>query len=164
MHRGPLLERFPPPRRGTAMTDAVRIRAARPVDAPALAPLCGQLGYPADAAAVARRLQDIAAHDAGVVLVAEHDGAICGWAHVDPERSLVLEPRCQLAGLVVDEGHRDAGIGAVLLRAAEAWTVANGFSELAVRSNVVRERAHRFYQREGYVEKKRQAVFAKGLA
>lgn len=145
------------------MKDAIRIRAARPADAPALSPLCGQLGYPADAMTIARRLQDIATHGAGVVLVAERDGAICGWAHVDPERLLVLEPRGQLAGLVVDERHRDAGIGAALLRAAETWTVDNGFSELAVRSNVVRERAHRFYLREGYAEKKRQAVFAKGL-
>jgi hypothetical protein len=32
-----------------------------------------------------------------------------------------------------------------------------------VRSNVVRERAHRFYLREGYVERKRQVVFDKTL-
>jgi hypothetical protein len=34
---------------------------------------------------------------------------------------------------------------------------------MRVRSNVIRERAHRFYLREGYAEKKRQAVFLKQL-
>jgi hypothetical protein len=34
---------------------------------------------------------------------------------------------------------------------------------MRVNSNVVRERAHRFYLREGYTERKRQAVFFKQL-
>jgi hypothetical protein len=32
-----------------------------------------------------------------------------------------------------------------------------------VRSNVIRERAHRFYLREAYAERKRQVVFEKPL-
>jgi hypothetical protein len=34
---------------------------------------------------------------------------------------------------------------------------------MRVRSNVIRERAHEFYKREGYAEKKRQVVFEKSL-
>jgi hypothetical protein len=48
-----------------------------------------------------------------------------------------------------------------LLAAAEAWAREQGFASMRVRSNVLRERAHRFYLREGYLEKKRQAVFLK---
>ncbi|MGH8163434.1 MAG: GNAT family N-acetyltransferase, partial [Rhodanobacteraceae bacterium] len=105
-----------------------------------------------------------AEHGAGAVLVAEFgDGSIAGWAHVLPQRRLEHDPNVELAGLIVDENRRGAGVGVALLRAVEAWARENGFSELVVRSNVIRTHAHRFYLREGYAEKKRQAVFVKKL-
>jgi GNAT superfamily N-acetyltransferase len=51
----------------------------------------------------------------------------------------------------------------MLLAAVEAWARERDFSSVRVRSNVLRERAQRFYQRKGYIEKKRQAVFLKRL-
>lgn len=53
--------------------------------------------------------------------------------------------------------------GAMPLAATEAWTCEQGFASVRVRSNVLRERAHRFCLREGCIEKKRQAVFLKRL-
>jgi GNAT superfamily N-acetyltransferase len=142
----------------------VRIREATLADSEKLATLSGQLGYPADAADMARRLQSIVEHGAGVVLVAESvAGAVVGWAHVLPERALVCDARAQLAGLVVAEDARGDGIGTALLHAAEDWARTHGFAALAVRSNVIRSRAHRFYLRAGYVETKRQAVFTKPM-
>ncbi len=145
------------------MTTSLHIRAAAPADAESLARLSEQLGYPADAATIASRLRDIEQHHAGAVLVAQIDGAIVGWAHVLPQRRLEHDANAELAGLVVDERMRGAGVGAALLHAAEAWAREHGYPELIVRSNVIRERAHRFYLREGYAEKKRQAVFVKKL-
>ena len=145
------------------MTASIHIRAAAPADAGSLARLSGQLGYPADEETIARRLRDILEHHAGAVMVAEVDGRITGWAHVLPQRRLEHDANAELAGLVVDEPARGSGIGRALLHAAEAWASEQGYPELVVRSNVVRERAHRFYLREGCLEKKRQAVFVKKL-
>ncbi|HEX5353216.1 MAG TPA: GNAT family N-acetyltransferase [Rhodanobacteraceae bacterium] len=137
------------------------IRAATPADAEALAGLSGQLGYPADAPAISRRLARV---DRGVVLVAVgRQGAVCGFAHAAPRRLLIADPFVELAGLVVDETARGSGVGAALLAAVEAWAREQGFASVRVRSNVVREHAHRFYSREGYIEKKRQVVFVKRL-
>ncbi|WHZ18574.1 MAG: hypothetical protein OJF55_000723 [Rhodanobacteraceae bacterium] len=139
-----------------------RIREATPADAEALAVLSGQLGYPADAPAILRRLADIA--DRGVVLVAvDPRGAVCGFAHAEPRRLLIAEPFVELAALVVSETARGSGAGAALLAAVETWTRGQGIAGVRVRSNVLRERAHRFYLREGYAERKRQAVFLKRL-
>lgn len=145
------------------MDARVRIREAKAADADLIASLSAQLGYPTDAATIERRLRDIALHLAGVVLVAELDDTVSGWAHVLPQRHLELDPHAELAGLVIGERARGAGIGAALLRAVEAWTCDHGYNELVVRSNIIRESAHRFYLREGYVEQKRQAVFLKQL-
>jgi GNAT superfamily N-acetyltransferase len=140
------------------------IRAATAADAGELALLCGNLGYPADPATLSRRLADIAEHGSGAVLVAvSDDGVLVGWAEASLQRHLVHAPRVMLAGLIVAEDARSQGVGVALLRAVEAWSREHAASALVVRSNIVRERAHRFYLREGFAEEKRQAVFLKPL-
>jgi GNAT superfamily N-acetyltransferase len=140
------------------------IRVATSADAVELATLSGQLGYPADAPAVVRRLDGVTSHHAGGVLVAiDPQDGLAGFAHVEPRRPLITEPFAELAALVVSEAARGQRIGSALLAAAEAWAREQGFANMRVRSNVIRERAHRFYLREGYAEKKRQAVFLKQL-
>jgi GNAT superfamily N-acetyltransferase len=146
------------------VTASIHIRAAVRADALSLARLSDQLGYPADEETIARRLQDVLGRRAGAVMVAEIDGKVAGWAHVLPQRRLEHDANAELAGLVVDEPARGSGIGRALLHAAEAWAGEQGYPELVVRSNVIRERAHRFYLREGYAEKKRQVVFTKRTA
>ena len=140
------------------------IRVATRADAEELAKLSGQLGYPADASTIVQRLDGVTSHHAGVVLVAVDERTVpCGFAHVEPRRPLIAEPFAELAALVVSETARGQHVGSALLAAAEAWAREQGFANMRVRSNVIRERAHRFYLREGYVEKKRQAVFLKQL-
>jgi GNAT superfamily N-acetyltransferase len=140
------------------------IRMAAHADAGELARLSGQLGYPTDVASVLRRLDGVATHHAGVVLVAvDPHGGLAGFAHVEPRRPLIAEPFAELAALVVSGSARGQRVGGALLMAAEAWARGQGFAGMRVRSNVLRERAHRFYLREGYAEKKRQAVFLKQL-
>ena len=139
----------------------MHVREATPADAEALASLSGQLGYPADVPTILRRLAQV---ERSVVLVAVNaEGAVCAVAHAEPRRLLIAEPFVELAALVVDERARGSGAGAMLLAAVEAWAREQGFTSVRVRSNVLRERAHRFYLREGYIEKKRQAVFLKRL-
>ncbi len=140
------------------------IRVASPADAGELAMLCGQLGYPADAPAIARRLEGVTSHHAGTVLVAVAPrGGLAGFGHVETRRLLIAEPFAELTALVVSESARGQRVGSALLAATEAWAREQGLASMRVRSNVIRERAHRFYLREGYVEKKRQAVFLKQL-
>jgi GNAT superfamily N-acetyltransferase len=139
----------------------VQVRGATPADAEALASLSGQLGYPADVPTILRRLAQV---EHGVVLVAlDAKGAVCAVAHAEPRHLLIAEPLVELEALVVDEAVRGAGAGAMLLAAVEAWARERDFSSVRVRSNVLRERAQRFYQRKGSIEKKRQAVFLKRL-
>jgi GNAT superfamily N-acetyltransferase len=139
----------------------VRVREATPADAEALVSLSGQLGYPADVPTMVRRLAHV---ERGIVLVAlDAEGAVCAVAHAEPRHLLIAEPFVELAALVVDEAARGSGAGAALLAAVEAWAREEGFASVRVRSNVLRARAHRFYLREGYLEKKRQAVFLKRL-
>lgn len=138
------------------------IRPARVSDAAAVARLSGQLGYPMTEAAALERLRAMAGHADHAVLVAERDGAVAGWLHVC-RRMTVEREYAEITSLVVDEAARSNGLGARLLAAAEGWAKTAGLPFLRVRSNVIRERAHAFYARHGYAEKKRQAVLEKPL-
>jgi GNAT superfamily N-acetyltransferase len=123
-----------------------------------------QLGYPTTEAELRRRLDAVLDSPEDAVLVAvDGDDRAIGWVHVGVELLLEASDVACIRGLVIDEGHRSAGIGADLLRAAEAWARGRGCARMTVRSRVARERAHRFYQREGYRLEKTSHVFRKPL-
>jgi len=142
----------------------LKIRSAKAADAARIALLSGQLGYPATAAQMRKRLRGIKPASQHAVFVADSakDGVI-GWVHVSREPLLEVEIRAEVNGLVVAEGQRSLGAGAKLLAAAEEWARKHGCKSMSVRSNVIRERAHQFYERHGYEHYKTQKSFRKPL-
>jgi GNAT superfamily N-acetyltransferase len=142
----------------------VKIRRARRKDAEQIAELSGQLGYPATAAEIQARLGKLRPAGRDVVYVADMPGAgVVGWLHVSVCNLLENDVRAEVNGLVVAEGQRSLGAGARLLAAAEDWARRQGCKAMNVRSNVIRERAHQFYERAGYEHYKTQKAFRKPL-
>ncbi|HZC66132.1 MAG TPA: GNAT family N-acetyltransferase [Candidatus Dormibacteraeota bacterium] len=140
------------------------IRRARSSDAARIAELSGELGYLATAKEISQRMRKLRAGAANALFVAEApDSGIVGWTHVSVTHLVETGTRAELNGLVVTDGQRSLGAGARLLAAAEAWARKHGCPSMSVRSNVVRERAHAFYEREGYEHYKTQKAFRKDL-
>ncbi len=131
-----------------------------------MAQLSGELGYPASAAQIATRLRQLTLVSKHAVFVAESPDAatgLIGWVHVSVSHLLEIDMRAEVNGLIVAEGQRGAGAGAKLLEAAEEWARRRGCRGMNVRSNVIRERAHGFYERNGYEHYKTQKAFRKTL-
>jgi len=148
----------------SANRNELKIRRAKSGDAVQLAELSGQLGYPATAAQIRERLRGLEPAPDHAVLVAESAKAgVIGWLHVSKQPLLEGEIRGEVNTLVVGEGQRSLGAGARLLGAAEEWARKHGCKSMSVRSNVIRERAHRFYERNGYEHYKTQKSFRKPL-
>ena len=143
--------------------NTVHIRPIQSADAAAAAVLCAQLGYPTDASALLARMEQIAGDANRAVLVACLDDEMVGWIDLSVEYHLQAEPAVLIGGLVVSERARGQGIGLQLSRAAEDWARSRSVARLRVRSNVIRERAHAFYLRDGYARVKTSAVFEKTL-
>ena len=142
----------------------LKIRRARSADAPQIAVLAGQLGYPATTPEMRKRLLGIKPASLHAVFVADtpEDGVI-GWVHVSKQPLLEVEIRAEVNGLVVAEGQSGLGAGARLLATAEDWARKHGCKSMSVRSNVIRVRAHKFYGRNGYEHYKTQKSFRKPL-
>jgi GNAT superfamily N-acetyltransferase len=141
----------------------VAIRPASAADASAIAALSTQLGYPSSEDVILARMGALKARGTTAILVATSKSSVVGWVAVREDLSLETGAFAEIVGLVVDEASRGRKIGEALVAAAEAWVKARGHHRIRVRSNVLRERAHRFYERLGYAAVKRQAVFDKRL-
>lgn len=142
----------------------LQLRPPQAADIPALAALCAALGYQVEASDLARRLTRLQADAANHYLcVAEHEGRVCGWIHGYVLTLLESEPRVEIGGLVVDSQLRGIGIGRALLEACEHWTQQQGIAAVGLRSNILREDAHRFYRHLGYQQTKSQHAFRKPI-
>jgi len=146
------------------MSDGVTLRELDSADAPAVAALCGQLGYPATAQEIERRVGRLAGRDDHALVVAVRGGEVVGWIHLCARDVLESEPDVEVAGLVVDERHRGGGIGRLLMAYADRWAGGRGRTLVRVRSNVVRESAHAFYKGLGFRIQKTQHTFVKAVA
>jgi GNAT superfamily N-acetyltransferase len=140
------------------------IRDAVPGDAPEIARLSAQLGYPADAATYEERLRRLLPSPSHAILVCEADGGrLAGYVAIEERLMLVSSGRVEIVALVVDTEKRRAGTGRRLVEAAEDWARSRGGGELFLRSNIVRADAHAFYPALGYVHRKTQHAYAKRL-
>lgn len=133
------------------MRPAPFVRSADEGDAPAIASLLGQLGYPAFAGEVAERLVRLGAFGGAIVLVAELEERVVGvvTSHVFPSIHAPA-PVAWLTTLVVDERCRGSGVGRTLTAAVERWGRAQGATRLSLTSGMHRGAAHEFYRRAGF--------------
>jgi GNAT superfamily N-acetyltransferase len=130
----------------------VRIRDAQPEDAPGLAGLLAELGYPDEEKRVRARVRDFDGRAGSFLLVAEAGDELAGVA------SASLIPLfhedgswCRLSALVVSPGHRRRGVAAALVAEAERRARESGCRYLEVTSGerADREAAHAFYESLG---------------
>lgn len=123
-------------------------------DAPTLAGLVTELGYPTSSGQMRRRLEGILADPGYRTLVWEEDGRVLGM--IGLRKGLLYEGDegfVRISALVVCSEARGSGVGRALVAEAERLARELGCSLVVVSSGVHREDAHSFYRELGYVEK-----------
>ena len=140
------------------------IRDAALADASRIADLATQLGYPSSTEQVLVRLRTLPQDGSHAVYVAQNEmDAVVGWVHVFALYPVAHDCVAEIAGLVVDATCRGSGVGQRLMEAAENWARGKGLSAVVLRSNVIRDLAHKFYEMLGYTRIKTQHAFRKNL-
>ena len=134
------------------MSDA-QLRAPRASDSARIAILLDQLGHPADAADIPRRVASIERDPDAEMWIAEIDGHVVGFATALRIDALHMDgPMVQLTSLVVDEAVRGRGVGAQLVAEVERWAKARGVVRISLTSALHRGPAHAFYEHLGYAK------------
>ena len=131
--------------------DSITIRSAVASDAPALANMLGQLGYPTEASEIPGRLARMAERPGTMVFVAEHRNKPVAVVTVHLFPSLhTSDPNAWLTAVVVDESARGMGVGSAIVKYAEDWARRQGAKRLALTSHLRRVEAHEFYKKRQY--------------
>ena len=133
------------------MTDATMLlRTATRADAEAIAALFTEEGYPAGPSDIAARLARFGPPD-GVVLVAEHEGALLGFVAVHAlPRFEHGDSIVRILALVVDAGARERGVGRALIGAAERFGAERGAAFVELTAGHHRPDARHLYESLGY--------------
>ena len=139
------------------------LRLLEAADAVAVSALLPDLGYTVSADDVVARLAALRDWPDQEALVAELDGRIVGLCHVQGVRMLVSDGYAEIQALVVSEALQGQGLGKQLLAQACAWASARGYGRVRLRSNVVREAAHAFYEHLGFEKSKASYAFERRL-
>ncbi|CAI0799369.1 aminoalkylphosphonic acid N-acetyltransferase [Serratia entomophila] len=131
----------------------MEIRNAVMADREAIAALMAALDYAGTEAFIEARLAQLLAHPDEAVLVAADEEGVLGVLslHFLPQLALAGDICC-ISYFCVDDRARGAGVGQRLLAEGEALARLRGCDRLEVHCHSRRERAHAFYQREGFFE------------
>jgi len=95
------------------------------------------------------------------IFVAEIEGTVAGFIHVEKYSNIYFGPVGNILGLAVREAHRKMGIGKKLLAAAENWSKEKACIGMRLNSGGSRTGAHGFYRSQGYDNEKNQIRFMK---
>lgn len=136
--------------------DDVYLRDAVETDTEAITLLMDDLGYPAPADEMEKKLKNIFSHPDYKTILAVSDGEVVGFSGL--MRGLSFERSgkyVRVISFVVKKTARNRGIGKMLIKASEEWAIAQGADNVVISSGNREERktAHEFYQRSGYAIK-----------
>jgi len=141
----------------------ITIRPVTEDDATEVARLAAELGYSATPTEIAERITQQAKVPGRAVFVACDGDQVAGYIDLSTEMHLHTTPKGRIDGLVVSESVRGKGVGALLCRHAEEWARQQGLRTMMLTSRSTRERAHAFYERDGYRRTKTSYLFEKEL-
>lgn len=125
--------------------------------------LSEQLGYPVTFEDLRHRWIKLRLNSEHALLVYEENENILGWIHLERITTLVEVERAKINAIVVDENSRGNGVGKALIASAEKWAKTNHLHTIFLSCNILRERTHDFYTREGFVKKKTSHFFEKKI-
>ena len=131
-------------------TRQIDLRPAQPGDAPTIAALFTDEGYPAGPSDIVARLGHFDTPESQVI-VAEHDESILGFIAVHAMARFEHDDQIvRILALVVDAGARERGVGRALMAEAERFGRALGAAFVEVTAGHRRPEARHLYESLGY--------------
>ncbi len=144
--------------------NACTVREAVPGDADTIAWLnAAAMGYDYPKEKTAAQLKALLDSGRDKILVAEAEGRVVGYLHLQDYDLLYSDHMKNVMGIAVDPACRRRGIGSALLAAGEDWACSTGASGVRLVSGESRKGAHAFYRSLGYEGSKMQLNLKKAF-
>ena len=141
---------------------SLRVREAGPADAPAVAMLLGELGYPSSEEEFRARFERYSKFAGTHLIAAEDGGEVIGLGAMQVMPLVHRDlPVARITSMVVRSDRRGRGIGRRLEEELEAIARREGCGRIDLTSRHRRKEAHAFYRSLGFEET--SARFVKDL-
>ena len=121
--------------------------------------LSAELGYPGIYENLQLRFEIISRLKNHALFVTSANKAVSGFIHLEAVDDLIEERKVEIKALVVSDSERSSGIGHDLIKTATEWAKLYGVDTLYLNCNILRNRAHEFYEREGFKKVKTSHFF-----
>ena len=141
----------------------MQVRLLRPTDVQIAKQLLRQLGYEVATDEVIGRIDRVLASRNHYAAVVEDREKVLGLVHVYERPALEKPCEAVVQALIVDGSLRKAGVGRILMAAAEAWARAKGLTCLVLHTRDDREDARAFYEHLGYQKAATSHLMSKAL-
>ncbi|MGN0437403.1 MAG: GNAT family N-acetyltransferase [Lachnospiraceae bacterium] len=139
------------------------IREARIIDSKEIKDICtNDLEYQCDEQLIELRIANLD-KNRECVFVADIDGEIAGFVHVEKYDLLYFQSMANILGLAVSSKFRRQGLGEKLMYSAEEWAKNKGIHVMRLNSGGGRKEAHMFYRNIGFSDEKEQLRFIKEI-
>ena len=108
------------------------------------------LGYDYELDKQRNNLESVLKDKTQVIFVADIGSKVVGYIHLTSYDVIYTDTHKNCLGLAVDNDYKRMGVGSALLNQGEIWAKDNGAVGIRLCSGVEREKAHQFYQSQGY--------------
>lgn len=139
----------------------MKIRKAVETDAQGIFLLNEAFGYHYPLDETAKKLCGTIMDPGQCLLVAEEDGTLAGYIHLEDYDTLYFPHMKNILGLIVLPEYRRRGVAMGLLEEAECWARNTGAAGIRLDSGYERTPAHACYHKAGYTERKLHKNFIK---
>lgn len=130
------------------------IRPLNLEDLPEVHKLIHELGYANDLPGLRDRLSKLNSSSAHGLYVIEEDLQVIAFMHLESITPFIQEEMVEIRALVVSSLHRGNGRGKKLLDYACHWAINLQRPIIKVQTNMLRETARAFYEKNGFVLRK----------
>ena len=139
------------------------LRSVKKEDSKGVKKLAEELGYPSSQEKISEILDTVIKHDDHRLIVAEKDKDLVGYIHMVSSLRVGSDPFVEIAALSVHDAHRKIGIGKALISESQKMAEEKGVEYVRIRSNIIRQDAHKFFEQRGFKNLKTQEVFVKKI-
>lgn len=125
--------------------------------------LSAELGYPVTIDGLSDRYRHLSGLKQHALFVSTSDRGINGFVHLEAVDDLIEERKVEIKALIVNEKYRNSGIGHELVSSGIEWAKKFGLNTIYLNCNILRNRAHCFYEKEGFKKVKTSHFFEKNI-
>lgn len=140
-----------------------KLRNVKKEDSKEVKKLAEELGYPSSEEKITEILEKVIQHDDHRMVVAENAQELVGYIHMVSSMRVGSDPFVEIAALSVLEKFQKKGIGKALISESQNMANEKGINFVRIRSNIIREEAHKFFEQRGFRNLKTQEVFIKKI-